>query len=88
MAGKLRPLDCQPASNFDPLARRGLPVALVSPEVARIAETRRARVAWSSSRLLNRQVADARLSTGVESPRAAVAPSAHDSDRFRSEKYP
>jgi hypothetical protein len=48
--------DPSSASNFDPLARRGLPVALVSSELAGIAETRRARVAWSSSRLLNRQL--------------------------------
>jgi transposase len=48
--------ECQSASNFDPLARRGLPVALVSSEPAGIAEARRARVAWSSSRLLNRQL--------------------------------
>src|SRR5258706_4729578 len=33
------------ASNFDPFERRGLAVALVSPELAGIAETRRARVA-------------------------------------------
>ena len=33
------------ASNFDPFARRGLRVALVSSELAGIAETRRARVA-------------------------------------------
>jgi len=48
--------DPSSASNFDPLARRGLPVALVSSEPAGIAEARRARVAWSSSRLLNRQL--------------------------------
>ena len=33
------------ASNFDPLERLGLAVALVSSELAGIAETRRARVA-------------------------------------------
>ena len=40
------------ASNFDLFERRGLAVALVSSELAAIAETRRARVV-SSSRLLN-----------------------------------
>ena len=54
-----RPSNCiksESEPNFDPLARRGLPVALVSSELAGIAEARRARVAWSSSRLLNRQL--------------------------------
>ena len=37
--------DPSSASNFDPLARRGLAVALVSSELAGIAEARRARVA-------------------------------------------
>lgn len=45
-------IDCQPASkldpssasNFDPFVRRGLAVALVSSELAGIAEARRARV--------------------------------------------
>ena len=46
--------DPSSVSNFDPFERRGLAVALVSSELAGIAETRRARVAWSSSRLLNR----------------------------------
>src|SRR5262245_32476668 len=36
--------DASSASNFDPFARRGLLVALVSSELAGIAETRRARV--------------------------------------------
>jgi hypothetical protein len=42
------------ASNFD--LRRGLLVALGSSEPAGVAETRQARVACSSSRLLNRQL--------------------------------
>jgi len=37
--------DPSSASNFDPFVRRGLAVALVSSELAGIAETRRARVA-------------------------------------------
>jgi catechol 2,3-dioxygenase-like lactoylglutathione lyase family enzyme len=37
--------DPSSASNFDPFARRGLLVALVSSELAGIAEARRARVA-------------------------------------------
>jgi putative transposase len=37
--------DPSSASNFDPFARRGLTVALVSSELAGIVETRRARVA-------------------------------------------
>ena len=37
--------DPSSASNFDPFERRGLAVALVSSELAGIAETRRARVA-------------------------------------------
>ena len=36
--------DPSSASNFDPFERRGLTVALGSSELARIAETRRARV--------------------------------------------
>jgi hypothetical protein len=47
-------LDPSLASNFDPFVRRGLLVALGSSELAGVAETRRARVAWLSSRLLNR----------------------------------
>ena len=49
-------LDPSSASNFDPFERRDLLVALGASELAGVAETRRARVAWSSSRLLNRQL--------------------------------
>ena len=39
--------DPSSASNFDPFVRRALLVALVSSELAGIAEAGRARVAWS-----------------------------------------
>src|ERR1700682_5959473 len=38
------------ASNFDPFGRRVLAVALAPSELAGVAETVRARAAWSSSR--------------------------------------
>ena len=49
--------DPRSASNFDPLERRGLAVALAPTELVGVAETARARVvAWSSALLLKRQL--------------------------------
>ena len=49
-------IDPASASNFDPLERRVLAVALAPSELAGVAEMARARVGvWSSSRLLKRQ---------------------------------
>src|SRR3954465_1370489 len=49
--------DPRSASNFDPLERRVLAIALAPSELVGVAETARARVVgWSSARLLNRQL--------------------------------
>src|ERR1700730_14126357 len=66
VAGKVAvvAIACQSALEWDPLTafkrdpfdRRVLLVALASSELVGVAETARARVVWSSSRLLKRQL--------------------------------